>query len=47
MFSPPIGPNGGVKNAPQQQSNQNMEFGFKPGTLMVMRTSGFNIGSFC
>ncbi|XP_056002044.1 transcription factor 4-like isoform X30 [Ostrea edulis] len=30
MFSPPIGSNGGVKNTPQQ-SNQNMEFGFKPG----------------
>nr|XP_034320999.1 transcription factor 4 isoform X5 [Crassostrea gigas] len=30
MFSPPIGSNGGVKNNPQQ-SNQNMEFGFKPG----------------
>ncbi|XP_061190869.1 transcription factor 4-like isoform X5 [Saccostrea echinata] len=30
MFSPPVGSNAVMKNNPQQ-SNQNMEFGFKPG----------------
>ncbi|XP_078330058.1 transcription factor 12-like isoform X4 [Crassostrea virginica] len=33
MFSPPVGPNAGLKNNAQQQQqpNQSMEFGFKPG----------------
>lgn len=37
MFSPPVGPNAGLKNNAQQQQqpNQSMEFGFKPGTVFL------------
>ena len=41
MFSPPVGPNAGLKNNAQQQQqpNQSMEFGFKPGTVLLTLTN--------